>query len=117
MIKCGNLPVGVCSWSLQTDVAGVAEAMEKIGITHVHLGVRAAVEEGGEKVRESIGAQGWTVSSTMIDFPQEDYSSLEAIKVTGGIVPDEYWNLNRALFMGPYFKRKRRSRKGRRARI
>ena len=100
MIKCGNWPVGVCSWSLQTGVAGVTEAMEKIGLSHVHLGVRAAVEEGGEKVRESISKQDWTVSSTMIDFPQEDYSSLEAIKVTGGVVPDEHWNLNRALFMG-----------------
>lgn len=100
MIKCGSWPVGVCSWSLQTDAARVAEAMEKIGLSHVHLGVRAAVEEGGDEVRESIRGQGWTVSSTMIDFPQEDYSSLEAIKVTGGIVPDEYWDKNRALFMG-----------------
>jgi L-ribulose-5-phosphate 3-epimerase len=100
MIKCGNWPVGVCSWSLQTDVAGVAEAMEKIGLTHVHLGILEAVEEGGEKVMESIRKQGWTISSTMIDFPQEDYSTMEAIKVTGGIAPDEYWNKNRALFMG-----------------
>jgi len=31
----------------------------------------------------------------MIDFPQEDYSTLESIKTTGGIVPDEYWDSNR----------------------
>jgi sugar phosphate isomerase/epimerase len=31
----------------------------------------------------------------MIDFPHEDYSTLESIKVTGGIVPDKYWDDNR----------------------
>jgi len=31
----------------------------------------------------------------MINFPQEDYSSLEAIKATGGIVPQEYWAENK----------------------
>jgi len=43
-MKCRNWPVGVCSWSLQTDIAGVADAMKKIGLEHVHLGVRAAAE-------------------------------------------------------------------------
>ena len=36
----------------------------------------------------AIQKQTWTISSTMIDFPQEDYSTLESIKVTGGIAPD-----------------------------
>jgi len=44
--------------------------------------------------------QDWIVTATMIDFPQEDYSSLDAIKVTGGIVPDECWEQNRELFLG-----------------
>jgi len=35
----------------------------------------------------------------MIDFPQEDYSSLDSIKVTGGIVPDDCWDENRELFL------------------
>jgi sugar phosphate isomerase/epimerase len=34
----------------------------------------------------------------MIAFPQEDYSTLESIKETGGIAPDEYWEQNRKLF-------------------
>jgi sugar phosphate isomerase/epimerase len=100
MIKCGNWPVGVCSWSLQTDVAGVAEAMEKIGLSHVHLGVRAAVEEDGDECLKSMKEKDWTISSTMIDFPQEDYSTLEAIKVTGGVAPDECWEKNKELFIG-----------------
>ena len=33
----------------------------------------------------------------MINFPQEDYSTLESIKATGGIVPDDCWRGNREL--------------------
>jgi sugar phosphate isomerase/epimerase len=99
-MKCKNWPVAVCSWSLRTDVAGVAAAMEEVGIEHVHLGIRAAVEDGSGKVLDTIKAQKWTITSTMIDFPQEDYSTLDTIKVTGGVVPDEHWNRNRGLFQG-----------------
>ncbi|MGD8785914.1 MAG: sugar phosphate isomerase/epimerase family protein [Phycisphaerales bacterium] len=100
MMKCQNWPIGICSWSLQTDIADVAEAMDKIGTEHVHLAVRAAVEESGNDYLAAVQKQNWTISSTMIDFPQEDYSSLESIKVTGGIVPDEHWEQNQKLFVG-----------------
>ena len=100
MVKCGNWPVGICSWSLQRDIAGVAEAMAKLGVDHVHLAVRAATGENGDEYLSAVQQQGWTISSTMIDFPQEDYSSLDSIKVTGGIVPDESWDENRELFLG-----------------
>jgi sugar phosphate isomerase/epimerase len=89
-MKCKDWPIGICSWSLQTDVAGVADAMDKIGIEHVHLGVRAALEDNGDDY----------LAAVMIDFPQEDYSTLESIKITGGIVPDEYWEQSRRLFVG-----------------
>jgi sugar phosphate isomerase/epimerase len=35
--------------------------------------------------------------STMISFPQEDYTTLETIRKTGGIVPDECWEKNRRM--------------------
>ena len=98
-MECKNWPVGVCSWSLQTDVAGVAEAMRKVGLNQVHLGVRSAIEDQSGDVLAAIKAQSWTISCTMIDFPQEDYSSLDAIKVSGGIVPDDCWDRNRELFV------------------
>jgi len=97
-MECKNWPIGLCSWSLQTDIAGVADAMDKIGLEHVHLGIRAAVEDS--EVLEQIKNQKWTITCTMVDFPQEDYSSLDAIKVTGGVVPDDCWENNRELFMG-----------------
>ncbi len=99
-MKCKNWPVGVCSWSLQTDVAGVAKVMKDLGLEHVHLGVGDAVGEAGRAVLDAIKAQNWTITSTMIGFPQEDYSTLDTIKVTGGIVPDDTWQANRDLFVG-----------------
>ena len=97
-MKCRNWPVGICSWSLRTDITGVAKAMNKLGIEHVHLGIRPAVENAG--VLSAIEKQDWIITSTMIDFPQEDYSTLESIKVTGGIGPDKYWQQNHKLFLG-----------------
>jgi len=99
-MKCKKWPVGVCSWSLRTDAQGVANAMKECGLQHVHLGIRAAVEDSSGKVLGTIQAQDWTITSTMIDFPQEDYSTLESIKVTGGVVPDAPWQQNHNLFMG-----------------
>jgi L-ribulose-5-phosphate 3-epimerase len=98
-MKCRNYPIGVCSWSLQTDVNSIALAMNKIGINHVHLAIRPALGEKKEDYLSAVRKQSWTVSATMIDFPQEDYSSLESIKVTGGIIPDEFWDRNRQLFI------------------
>ena len=98
-MKCKNWPVGVCSWSLQTDVQGVAQAMKDLGIEHVHLGIRPALGSEGAACLETIKAQNWTITSTMIDFPQEDYSTLDTIKVTGGVVPDDCWESNRQLFV------------------
>jgi L-ribulose-5-phosphate 3-epimerase len=99
-MKCKNWPIGVCSWSLRTDVNGVADAMNKIGINHVHLGVRAALGAGGNDFLRAVQNQNWTISATMIDFPQEDYTTLDSIKVTGGVGPDEYWEQNQELFLG-----------------
>jgi len=98
-MKCRNFPIGVCSWSLQADVPPVAQAMNKIGIDHVHLAIRPALEQNGVAYLSAVRKQNWTISATMIDFPQEDYSSLDSIKVTGGIVPDEFWERNRQLFI------------------
>jgi sugar phosphate isomerase/epimerase len=93
-MKCKDWPIGVCSWSLQRDIAGVSEALNRIGIEHVHLAVRPALQEKGRDYLAAVQKQKWTISSTMIDFPQEDYSTLESIKATGGIIPDEHWQQN-----------------------
>lgn len=99
-MKCDKWDIGVCSWSLQTDVDGVAAAMRDVGIEHVHLAVGPALKEGGQEYLAAVKAQDWTVSCTMISFPQEDYSTLDTIKVTGGVLPDDNWPANEKLFAG-----------------
>jgi len=94
MVRCNGWPVGVCNWSLRMDMEQVAQAMGRLGIDHVHLLIAPALEKGGEIFLDKVKQQKWTISSTMIDFPQEDYSTLEKIKVTGGIIPEEYWPVN-----------------------
>jgi len=98
MVKCGSWPVGVCSWSLRKDVAGVAKAMSKIGVEHVHLAVHPALQQNGRPYLAAVRRQSWTITATMIDFPHEDYSTLESIRLTGGIAPDEYWQQGRTFF-------------------
>ena len=98
-MKCRNWPIGVCSWSLRKDITGVARAMDEIGIDHVHLAIRPALEENAEDYLADVQKQNWTISAAMIDFPQEDYTTLETIKVTGGIVPDNCWERNHQLFI------------------
>ncbi|MFC1498369.1 sugar phosphate isomerase/epimerase family protein [Verrucomicrobiota bacterium] len=100
MKKCKDWPIGVCSWSLQMDVAGVAEAMKQLELNHIHLAVRPALEDGGKEYLEAVRKQDWTITSTMIDFPSEDYSSLDSIKKTGGVAPDECWEQNLDLALG-----------------
>lgn len=97
MKMCLNWPIGVCSWSLQTDFDGLVRAMRQLGLTHVHLDLNPGLADPKGFVA-GVREQGWTVTSTMIGFPQEDYSTLESIRKSGGIVPDACWEANRERF-------------------
>ncbi len=89
-----NYPVGICSWSLGNDLDQVFQALEQNGLSHLHLAVDAI-----DLFRNAIAENNWTVSCTMLSFPQEDYSTLESIRRTGGMVPEDCWAQNRALAM------------------
>jgi L-ribulose-5-phosphate 3-epimerase len=88
-VKCNAWPVAVCSWSLRADLDGVAQAMRQLGIDHVNLALKPVFREGGDKYLHAVRRLGWTISATTIGFPQEDYSSLESIRATGGILTAE----------------------------
>lgn len=106
-----NLPaarVGVCSWSFQEPITKVAERMEAMDVKGIHLALgpflapdkRHGAAENAEAldfVKRQIASGKWKLMSTMIGFPQEDYSTLESIRKTGGIVPDANWEQNKAL--------------------
>lgn len=96
-MKCGDWPVSVCSWSLRTDVPGVAAAMRQAGIEQVNLALKPAMREGGDEYLAAVRRQSWTISAATIGFAQEDYTSLESIRRTGGILPDDCWPENRRI--------------------
>ncbi len=73
--------------------------MGELGIDHVNLALKPAFLEDGEAYLEAIRQQPWKISATTIGFFQEDYSSLDCIRATGGIVPDEYWDRNREMVL------------------
>jgi len=93
MIKCLDWPVGVCSWSLNNDF----EKIKQTGVDVVHLAIQPALGDVGRKYLESFAKSNLKITATMINFPREDYSTLESIKKTGGIVPDDCWWDNREL--------------------
>lgn len=95
MINCNDWPIGVCSWSLGNDFDKIGILREQTELNHIHLAVSPALAKKGQSYLSRAQKENWSITATMIDFPQEDYSTLELIKVTGGIVPDKYWNDNR----------------------
>ncbi len=100
MIKCGDWPIAVCSWSLGNDFDKIKTLADQTGIGYIHLALSPALREGGEEYLARFKRLGLKISAGMIDFPQENYSTLEAIRVTGGIVPDEHWEANKRLAFG-----------------
>jgi len=102
--------VGVCSWSYQKPLTEVAAEMKKAGVKGINLALapflapdgRHGVAEGAEALafaKRQFASGEWKLMSTMISFPQEDYTTLESIRKTGGIVPDEAWLFNSNLIV------------------
>jgi len=100
MLKCNDWPIAICSWSLGHEVDAVVEAMRKMDVGSVNLALGPALTENGKDYLAAIRRQDWTITATMIAFPTEDYSTLDTIKVTGGIGPDEHWEQNKSLALG-----------------
>lgn len=82
--------IGVCTWSLRKPIAEVIDILDALGVDAMHLALDPALR-GDEAYFETAKASGKRISSTMIGFPWEDYSTLETIRETGGIAPDGHW--------------------------
>ena len=100
--------VGVCSWSWRLPLRDVAARMDRAGVKGIHLALgpfiapdeRHGAAEGAEAwafVKEKAARGEWKIMSTMIGFVGEDYTTLETIRKTGGIVPDEHWEANKRI--------------------
>ena len=86
----------------------VATQMEKADVKGIHLALgpfiapdnRHGAAEGAETwqfVKDKVAKGEWKLMSTMIGTVGEDYSTLETIRKTGGIVPDQHWEANKKI--------------------
>jgi len=107
---CGIAPerIGVCSWSYQKPLKEVAALMEAEGVKGIHLALgpfiapdgRHGAAEGKEAwafVKAQVASGKWKIVSTMVGAVGEDYTTLETIRKTGGIVPDATWSENKKI--------------------
>lgn len=89
--------LAVCSWSLQpADPAGLVRQLLEIGLKRTQidldpLRVNAAV---WGQLPAVLADAGVTVVSGMFRTLGEDYTTLETIRQTGGLVPDGTWESN-----------------------
>lgn len=89
---CGNKwPIGVCSWSFQKGVDEIGTAMTAMGVEHINLQILPALGPDGDAYLEAVKRQNWIVTAGMMNYEYEDYSTLDTIKVSGGIAPDAHW--------------------------
>ena len=76
----------------------MVKEVEAVGVRSVQLAldpIRTGAWDA-EETRASLDGAGITVLSGMMMMHGEDYSSLDAIRRTGGVVPDEHWEVNLA---------------------
>ena len=89
--------LAVCSWSLQpeTPEALIAQLRE-IGLSRVQLALDPLRDnpEIWNKTPELFAAAGIEIVSGMFGTIGEDYTTLETIKETGGVLPDQHWESN-----------------------
>ena len=90
--------LAVCSWSLQpTSADNFFQKLAATGIPRVSIALDPIRENAGgawANFQERAVQHGVTCVSGMMTAIGEDYSTLESIKRTGGVVPDEHWEGN-----------------------
>lgn len=89
--------LAVCSWSLRpTDPKNLIEQIQSIGINRVQIALDPLREQPAvwDSLPDLCAESGITFVSGMFGTVGEDYSTLESIKRTGGVVPDATWEQN-----------------------
>ena len=89
--------LAVCSWSLQpASPQQLLEQLQAIGLARVQLALDPLRER--PDVWGQTGAlfarHGVRIVSGMFGTVGEDYTTMETIRRTGGVVPDEHWEQN-----------------------
>jgi len=94
-MQIGGHDIGVCSWSLQpTSMGDLVTQVKQLGLSHVQLALGPLVGlDQKQKLFElsRLRSSGLVLTGGMIAFPGEDYSTIDAIRRTGGFLPDDHW--------------------------
>lgn len=100
-MNIGGHDIGVCSWSLQPkDTAQLVDLVKQLGLEHVQLALQPLLFLDDKRKHLEVGhlrSAGIRLTAGMVSFPGEDYSSIDAIRRTGGYVPDDQWELRRRM--------------------
>jgi L-ribulose-5-phosphate 3-epimerase len=95
--------IGVCSWSLRpADMAELVALTRQVGLEHIQLALAPLLAMSPDRRSAELAAlrsSGLVVTATMISFPEEDYSTIAAIRQTGGYCPDGLWEQRRQTTM------------------
>jgi sugar phosphate isomerase/epimerase len=92
-----NQRLAVCSWSLQPEGPHrLIEQLRSLDLPRVHIAldpIRTQPEQW-ESFKALCAEHGVQIVSGMFGTIGEDYSTLESIRRTGGLAPDETWEEN-----------------------
>jgi len=89
--------LAVCSWSLQpTGPQDLLAKLNATGIPRIQLALDPLLEAPGIWEKSLLRADGVEIVSGMFGCAGEDYSTLESIRLTGGVAPDATWDQNLA---------------------
>jgi L-ribulose-5-phosphate 3-epimerase len=91
--------LAVCSWSLQPKAPqDLVAKLQATGILRVQLALDPLRESPGvwRETAALFRQHGISIVSGMFGCVGEDYSTLDTIRVTGGIAPDATWEQNKA---------------------
>jgi sugar phosphate isomerase/epimerase len=90
--------LAVCSWSLQpTSADDLFAKLAQTGLNRVQIALDPIREDAGGGWTDFVSranGMGVTCVSGMFVTAGEDYSTLESIRETGGVVPDSTWEEN-----------------------
>ena len=88
--------LAICSWSLQPATpAELISHLDAIGIRRLQIALDPIRENPAwHQAPDLLAQRGIELASGMFGTVGEDYSSLDSIRRTGGVVPDDTWEQN-----------------------
>src|SRR5439155_6493433 len=93
--------IGVCSWSLAPkDTAVLIASVKKLGLQHVQIALGNLVQLDDKRKYQELGLlrnSGLIFTAGMIGFADEDYSTIAAIRKTGGYVSEKEFPIRKQL--------------------